>query len=783
VVSGAGWLAGIGLASALPLGMRYWLIVAGVALVAAVAFWRTGRLGLALAGLAALALGGARYVAATPPADPGRIDYYNGAMVTLVGRVAAEPELDDTRVRLRVAAAELLLDGRAIPVAGDIQVETHRYPPIGYGSTLRLTGDLQALDALDSPDYAAYLARRGIRGVMRYPAIAVTTAEGGSPLYRVMLAFKERGRAVIRAALPEPQAALLTGILLGDDSGMPEATHDAFRNTGMTHIIAISGFNIVLIIGLLDRLTGPLPRRPATLVIMLLLALYALLVGAAPSVVRATLMGITYLIGLRLLGRRTLAVAGLFIAAVLMTLWDPLALWSVGFQLSFAATLGLMLYASTWTRRATQGAEALLTPAVSRPVKGLLRDGLIVTLAAQVLTVPILLYHFGQLSLASLPANLLVLPAQPGVMLTGGLTLLAGLIHPVAGRVAALPAWLFLTYTVSVIHWLARRPGASVPLSLSAGGLAAVYAAIAGLTLWAALGADRRRALAGRLRVGRRAAIVLGVVVVLALLGLLWLRERPDGRLHVAFLDVGQGDAILIQTPGGRQALVDGGRYPSRLLEQLGRQMPFWDRSLDVVIATHPDADHADALISAIERYDVAQLVTNGANGDEDAAFAALLNAAQSDGTIHVAQSGETLDLGDGVRLEILQVGAPGMDEGNDASVVARLVYGELAVLLTGDAAEAAETALLASGRPLAATVLKAGHHGAATSTGADFLRAVAPRVVVISVGADNSYGHPAPATLARIAAAGATVLRTDEVGTIELTSDGEGMWWEVERK
>jgi len=784
VVAGAGWLAGIGLAAHLELGVLYWLLAAGAALVAAVAFWRVGRAGLALAGVAALALGGARYVAATPPTGPGRIDFYAGATgVTVAGRVAAEPELDDTRVRLRVAAAELLMDGRTLPVAGDILVEMRRYPVISYGASLRLMGDLEALDALDNADYAAYLERQGIRAVMRFPEVAVVAGEGGSPLYRAMLVARERGRAVIRAALPEPQAALLTGILLGDDSSLPDTTRDAFQETGMTHIIAISGFNIVIIIGLLDRLTGAfLPRRPATLVIMLLLALYAILVGAAPSVVRATVMGITYLLGLRLLGRRTLAVAGLFVAAALMTFFDPLALWSVGFQLSFAAALGLMLYASTWTRRVERGAEALLTPRAQAPVKRLLGEGLTVTLAAQVLTVPLLLYHFGRLSLSSLPANLLVLPAQPGVMLTGGLALLAGLILPAIGRVAALPAWLFLTYTVGVVHWLAGAPGASIPLALSPGGVVAVYAAIAGLTLFAALPRERRRDLLGRVHVGRRAGAALGVVAVLALLGLLWLRGRPDGNLHVAFLDVGQGDAILIQTPTGRQVLVDGGRYPSRLLEELGEQMPFWDRSLDVVMATHPDADHADGLISAVERYDVGQLVTNGADEDEDAAFAALLAAAAADGAIHVAQAGETLDLGDGARLEILQVGAPGADEGNDASVVARLVYGELAVLLTGDAAEAAEAALLAGDRPLAATVLKAGHHGANTSCSADFLRAVAPQVVVISVGADNSYGHPAPAMLQRIAAQGATILRTDEVGTIELVSDGRQMWWNVEQ-
>lgn len=777
-VGGAAWLAGIWASSAIDLGVGFWLLMAGVALIGAIALWNTGRYGLALAGVAALALGGARAVVAAPHIDAGHVAHYNGTRdLILRGEVAAAPELSDTQRRLRVAAREVVIGGEARPVTGFVYVQTGRYPAVAYGATLELSGQLALPATVFDADYAGYLERQGLHSIMRYPEVTVLAIGGGSPLMRGLLATRESARTIIAALLPEPQASLLSGILLGDDSGLPLATVNAFEATGMTHIIAISGFNIALIIVLLDRLVAPLlPRRMAALAVMGGILLYALLVGASASVVRAALMGVAYLISLRLMGRPTLAVAGLFTAAFAMTLHNPLTLWDVGFQLSFTATLGLLLYAGPWTDKLQRGAAGL-----PRPALNLLTEGLVVTLAAQVLTLPLILFHFGRLSLASLPANLLVLPAQPAVMLTGGLALLAGVVWSPLGRVAGLPAWLFLTYTLGVIEQLARLPWASVPLRLSPAALIAVYAAIAGLTLLAATGKEHRRGLAERVRSRPGPVAALGALALIALLAAAWFVQRPDGRLHVAFLDVGQGDAILITSPRGRQVLIDGGRYPSTVLDELGEQMPFWDRSIDLLVATHPDDDHVAGLVSVAERYQVGRLMTNGAATESDPAYAVLL-ATLGAGAVHAVQVGEVIDLGDGVRLEIVHAGPAAASGDNDASVVARLTYGQLAVLLTGDAEEEAEGAMLRSGRPLGSVVLKAGHHGASTSSSTPFLSAVAPQVIVISAGAGNSYGHPAPAMLARAAAIGAIVLRTDEMGTIELISDGERMWWSVDK-
>lgn len=784
--AGVGWLVGVWLGSVIRQPVYLWLLPSAFLVAGAVMLWRRGRMGLALAGVAALTLGGARYSAAQPPLDPSRLHYYNGVKdATIVGTVKAEPENRDTSIQLRVDVRELLLDNRSVPVSGTALVQANRYPPIAYGSIVRVHGDIVDPERLGNSGYADYLKRQGILSVIEGPRVEVIDAAGGSLIMRALLRLKDSARHVIANILPEPHAALLTGILLGDDSGMPRTLSEDFRRTGMTHIIAISGFNIAVLIALLDQATGLLlPRRPAALIIMVFLILYAALVGASASVVRATLMGITYLAGMRLLGRPTLVVAGLLTASFMMTLAQPAALWDVGFQLSFAATLGLILYADPWTQRFDQTISPYLAPDARRRIIGFTTEAGIVTLAAQMLTLPLILYHFGRLSLASLPANFLVLPAQPGVMMAGGLATLVGLLSLPAGQLIGLVAWIFLHYTISTIRMLAQMPGASVPLALSSTGLVVVYLLIAAGTLLARTTDDARQAAPARWLVSKR--WVMAYLAGLALLAILisaWLIERPDGRLHVAFLDVGQGDAIFIQTPNGRQVLVDGGRYPSVVLDQLGRQMPFWDRGIDIVIATHPDADHVAGLVSVLDRYRISGLLTNGASTDADPAFEALLLAAEAnDIPVMPAQTGEVITLDDGVRMEVLHTGPPdGGDNRNEASIVVMLTYDQLSVLLTGDAEAMAESELLRSGHTLNAVVLKAGHHGSNGSSGQEFLRAVMPQIVVISAGRDNSYGHPHPAMLERATAVGATILRTDLMGTIAVESDGRQMWLEVD--
>ncbi|MCI0397696.1 MAG: ComEC/Rec2 family competence protein [Chloroflexi bacterium] len=770
------WFLGLWLAATAGRPGWLWGLAAAMALAATLATHRQPLQRLALACLAFFFLGGVRYVAAVPAIDDSQVAFYNGQEVTLVGLVVEEPDIRDQALYLRVAAESLVLPGGVIrPVEGLVLIQAPRRPAVPYGTRLQATGRLEQPPEAEEFDYRAHLARQGIYSFVAWPRILALAEDQGNPVRQAIYTFKGRAQAIISRLLPDPQASLLSGILLGVDSGLPPELAEQFRTTGMTHIIAISGFNITILVAALLKTSQPVVgRRWATWLALGGVALYAILVGAGPSVVRAAVMGSLYVVAHRLLGRPSFAPASLFTAGLAMTLFDPLLLWDVGFQLSFAATLGLMFYAGPLNQSARSWLQRRLPEPAAGWLMGWLSDALLVTLAAQVLTLPLMASYFGQLSLVSLAANLFILPAQPAIMAWGSLATLAGLAFPAAGQALAWVAWLFLAYTTGLVQFFAGLPGATAPVAVSPAGIVAVYAVIFSLTWLIQQRPEKRAALLAALRQDPAQRLAITGCLAAAILTLAWGRTQPDGALHVAFLDVGQGDAIFIQTPSGRQILVDGGSSARRLKEQLGRQLPFWDRHIDLLLATQPANEHVAALPDVFDRYQVGQLVTNGATTGPEA-YTALLAAAVAGNTpVHHALAGEVITVGDGVRLEVLHP-AGALDPANSGhnSVALRLVYGGFRLLLTGDAGTDAEQAMLQSGRPLDALVYKGGDHGAGS---APFLAAVRPQIIVISAEANSS---PHPGVLQWAAGVGAVVLRTGELGTIEVVSDGQTMWWQ----
>lgn len=784
VYLGIGWLAGIWLASVMDAPLWAWLTCGGVGFVGALMLRRQAHLSPLLVGLIGLGWGGARYVTAVPLIDATHIAYYNdGDTLTFTGLVIDEPDIRDRSVHLRLQAETITLtNGTTHEVTGDVLVYTPRFPVIAYGTRLQINGRLQTPPESNEFSYKEYLARQGIHSLSSYPTFIVLAENQGQPLKQAIFAFKAHAQATINRLIPDPEAALLSGILLGNDNGIPPALDESFRITGMTHIIAISGFNIVILIGIFTGLATPLiGKRGASIIAIIGVALYTILVGADASVVRAAIMGSLYLIANRWLGRPNFAYASLFLATSLMTLFNPLTVWDVGFQLSFAATLGLLIYTEPLTRQVRRWLEQHFDKRTTTRLIGLLGDAIIVTLAAQVLTIPLMVAYFKQLSLISLVSNAFILVAQPGVMIWGGLATLVGMIIPAVGQLFAWVAWLFLWYTITLVRIFAGLPGAAVSVQISTAGIIAIYGFIASITWLAKQEPQRRTRFLAQIRqnVARRLAYSGSIIAALLTVG--WGLTQPDGHLHIFFFDVGQGDAIFIQTPSGRQVLVDGGYYPTVLNNELGHHMPFWDHTIDIMVATHPDADHVTGLVEVFARYQVDQLLTDGEGlGESDVYDAVLRAAATAETAVHHARAGEIIQIGDGVHLEVLHPGANLYENRNDNSVSLRLTYGDFSLLLTGDAEETAEQDMLASGYLLRSLVFKAGHHGSRTSSSTPFLKAVQPHIILISAGADNRFGHPHQETLDRAQAIGASILRTDKLGTIEVITNGKVMWWQA---
>ena len=780
------WLAGIWLASAWNLPIIIWLTVSLPLLLGAFLLRRQTIWSLSLACCTVAALGAARYTLSIPTIDASHIAGFNGTEnLVLTGIIDEEPQVTDDNIDLILAVDTLRQkDQSPLPLHGNVLVKAERYPLIPYGAQVQMTGDLDTPLNFDGFDYRTYLARQDIFSIMREPEIEILATNQGNPLVHFLLRIKAHNQETINRLLPEPQAALLSGILLGNEQGIPDDLAQDFQVTGMTHIIAISGFNIAIVAGIL--LVGSryfVAYRTGAWMAIFGVAIYTIFVGAEASVVRAAAMASFVILATQIMGRPIFFLATVFTAALFMTLINPQLLWDVGFQLSFAATLGLVIFVGPWNRKIETRLQVQISPTLIRRLTRLTSDMFLVTATAILLTLPISLFHFGRFSVISPLSNLMILPAQPGVMLWGGLATILGSILPILGQIPAWIAWLFLSYTIGLVRFFANLPITTLPVSFPLAAVALTYSLILAFTWLSAQGKDVRDRILGGTWPGRIKRAGFVTICIAAILLIFWFNQRPDGKLHVVFFDVGQGDATFIQTPDGNQILIDGGQYSSLLLDKLGGEMPFWDKDMDILVATHPDRDHFLGLIDVINHYQVGTLITNGEPGDSPDYDALLAGAEENQIPIHPALAGEVIELDNEVHLEILHPGPvldPDLDNNNSVSM--RLVYGDFSLLLTGDAEASAERKMLAAGRPLQALIYKAGHHGANTSSSKLFLEAIRPQYIVISAGEGNQYGHPHDEMLERAEAVGAAVLRTDQQGTIEIISDGQGIWWETTR-
>lgn len=789
------WLAGIVLAKTVDIPW-YVLPPAGLAAFLGLLLWREDdRVRWGSVCVLVLALGAGRFLLSVPRFGETSLATYNDAgWVRLEGVVVGEPDERETYTNLRVRTEWLTLPGGTeLEVDGLVLVKAGRYPRRQYGDRVRVEGLLETPPVLEEFSYRDYLARQGIYSLIERAQVTLLAENQASPVRYGLFAFKRYAQSTIASILPEPQASLLTGILLGVDSGIPRDLMDDFSATGTTHIIAISGFNFTIIANILAGLARwSFGKRRAFWVAVAGVAVYTMLVGASAAVVRAAIMGVLSLLAQRL-GRETYAPVSLAAAAFVMTLGNPDVLWDVGFQLSFAATIGLVLYTEPLERFLGRALARVTSPERAQEVVSSISEALLVTIAVEVTILPVVLYHFGQLSLVTLASNLLVLPVQSYLMMVGGLATLLGLAIRSLGRVVGWVAWVFLTYTIEVVRSLARVEGASIPVRMDGWMVWGYYVLLGGLTWWLAQPRDKKPGFFQKTWFldALHTKVLIGAAVILLVLAFFVWQGVPDGRLHVVFLDVGQGDAIFIETPAGRQVLVDGGPSEPVLLSQLGRQMPFWDRTLDVMVLTHPDLDHVTGLIPVLERYQVDTVIHRQIEMDSEP-YDYWLGLVEAEGAaVYRGEAGLHLALDQGLEMTVLYPGAALADlheeNANNYSIVARLTYGAVSVLLTGDIEAEVERQLVGAHRvgairesPLRSTVLKVAHHGSCTSTTEEFLEMVDPEIAVISVGEENRFGHPCPEVLGRLA--DLPIYRTDEHGTVEVVSDGTRVWVETER-
>jgi competence protein ComEC len=726
---------------------------------------------------AALLVGAGRYASSLPRSSPDAIAWFSAGQADYAPPVLVEGVLDRppdrrdsyTNLTLRVEGVSMRDGEPLIPISGLLLAKVLPGEDWHYGDRLRLKGALETPPDGEGFSYRLYLARKGILVYMPWAEVEMVARNQGSPFLFAIYALKEMALKKVYEFYPDPEASLLAGILLGVESGIPQPVQAAFKATGTSHIIAISGFNMTIIAALCASLFGRLfGKRGGGLAAIAGISIYTILVGANAAVVRAAIMGGFGLFA-RQVGRRQDGLNTLALVGAIMALFNPYVLWDVGFQLSFAATLGLLLYAQPMADAFIRVASIRLPSHTVQKLAGPVGEYVLFTFAAQLTTLPVLAYHFGKISLAALVANPLILPAQPAVMMAGGLAVMLGLAWQPLGQLAAYLAWPFVVYTIRLVEFFARLPSGEIVLGeLAFGFVILFYAVLFGATFLGARLASFKPLF--------RPAALLGFLGVVTLLVWRAVFSAPDGRLHLTVLDVStttaSGDAVLIQTPAGRSLLIGGGPSVTLLSDGLGRRLPVADRQIDwLVVAAHGD-DQVAALPRVLERYPAAEVLWAGSfnSSRSDRNLDAYLTTAGV--PVTTAQAGHSLDLGEGCQLRILTSGERG--------AILLLEWDNFqAVLPLGARRE--DFALLDYGRALGpVTVLMLADGGHFLTNPQPWIHNLQPQAVLLSVAGGDRRGLPSSQILQALD--GYTLLRTDMNGWIHIITDGERMWLEVEK-
>ncbi|MGE5857289.1 MAG: ComEC/Rec2 family competence protein [Solirubrobacterales bacterium] len=698
-----------------------------------------------VAALGGLLGGGARLHAL----DDGALQARPGQHARVDGFVAGVPRRNGDQVEVRVNSAA----GRVLVVAPE---------PVG---DLGVGSEVSAEGVLEQPEpwRAAYLRRQGIAMTLRTDRIEPLPGRRGGPAGWID-GIRDRAEAALARGMPEREAALARGFVLGEDDRIDHRTREDFQRSNLTHLLAVSGENVILLCVLAWPLLAVLglTLRARLIGALCLIAIYVPVTGAGPSIQRAGVMGAAGLIAALADRPRSRWYAVLLAVAVTLAI-NPRADGDVGWQLSFAAVVGILL----WSGRL---ANALSGDAARGSVRRAVVEGIAVTVAATVATAPLMAEAFDQFSPAALPANVLALPAVAPAMWLG---MLAG----IAGQLPLVPVeplnWLdslCLAYIAQIAHWLSAPRWAQLTVHLaSVWAVVAAYAVLLGAMEILIRWLQRRNGLgalvtAGRL--GRIAAVVMVAVAALALWPFRGHRgpPRPAADLVVRVLDVGQGDSILLDPPGGDPVLVDTGP-PGDGVEDRLRALGV--DSLAAIVISHDQSDHAGDLGDLLGSIRVARLVYGRA--DARLRRAALAVGAEP---FQLAEGGE-IDSG-ALHLSALWPPRELLGEtGEDPNLLCLVLvarWRHFTMLLPGDAE--AESVPMDPG-PI--DVLKVSHHGSADAGLPDLLERSVPKLAVISVGADNPYGHPTAQTVSELRSHGVPTMRTDREGEIDIDAGGAG--------
>ena len=534
-------------------------------------------------------LGGLRYTLSLSKVDPARLAWYNDqGEYALVGTISASPDVRQSYVRYEITIFELTdpqspdLAAATRPIIGKTLVTMPRWSHWQYGDQLLFIASPLTPAVFPDFSYKEYLSRQGIQTVIYYPQNVQKVGEKeGVGFRRWLITFRETARRTIFSLMPQPESALLAGILLGMDNDIPSSLKSAYRDTGTSHIIAISGFNMTLIATLLILMFSRLFRRYwGVLAAVVIIAVYTLFVDGSSAVTRAAIMASTAAVA-HLIGRRQSGLNALFFTAAVMCLFNPLLIWDVSFQLSFAAVLGLVVFGTPLQKGFSSLAEKWFGEEKAARIASPVSEYFLFTLAAQLTTLPVIAIQFKRISLVSLLANPLILPVQPAILQAGMVTTLAGLIHPILGKFCAMFTWPLLAYTNFIVSALGKIKGASLTLHPMAAFW--IFLAVLLILLAFLLRNFFKKQFGGSATIWLIVLLIAGSFTTWSIFA-----HRPDGKLHIHLVKFGGTSTLFVQTPSGSNLLFDLQGDASETSAALTPLLSPWDFHIDALVLTQP---------------------------------------------------------------------------------------------------------------------------------------------------------------------------------------------------
>lgn len=694
---------------------------------------------------------------------------FSNQQVEINGYIDSEPDIREAKIMYVVKTHKIIstditknIDGKVILTT----LKSNSGTIYRYGSNIKINGQLSLPKTSRNPggfNYKKYLAQNGISANIfaKEDKIEIIPGEHSNYLETSGFLIRDRMISVINRSLPKEQAALLNGMLIGYTAQMDKEMQKDFSNAGLSHIMAVSGMNIAFIVFpmmfVLKKLR--LKQKVSNIIIIITVIIFCFITGFSPSVLRAAIMAIIILIG-QIMRREADVITSISFASTILLLYNPNSLFNIGFQLSFAATLSLILFYKTIRNHI----DFKFIPKV-------LTDVLAATIAAQLGVLPMIALYFNKISLISIVANLLVVPLVEIVTILGFVMVIIGQLSILISQLIGYVNSTILTFILWVSKASSQIPYSVITVTTPPIVFILIYYIIVLFFFWYKP--------TFKFQVKYRyyfAALGLGTALII-------ITTLTPGNLEVVFIDVGEGDSSLIRTSTGKTVLIDGGGKSSKLYTDpnIGETiiipflLDYGVSKLDLVVATHAHDDHIGGLKPVLKDFPVENLILP--YNSDNKGFNEILDISKTKNiSTRFCRKGDIIRLDLKTTLKVLfpeQESTVNTTSLNNTSLVLKLLYKNTSLLFTGDIDGEVEKQLLEENSNLKADILKVAHHGSMYSTTDGFLEAVKPKAAIISVG-KNTFGHPSTSVIERLDIKKIKLFRTDEDGAVIVSTDGE---------